>query len=71
VRCGFSTFKPQTTSWSIADTRYPKKVHRLPTILNQEELAQLIDAACTPFHRPVFMSLYATGVRNAVNALER
>jgi len=38
--------------WSIADTPYPKKAHRLPTILSQEEVAQLIDAACTPFHRP-------------------
>jgi site-specific recombinase XerD len=31
--------------WSIADTPYPKKTHRLPTILSQEEVAQLIDAA--------------------------
>jgi site-specific recombinase XerD len=51
--------------WSIADTPYPKKVHRLPMILSQEEVAQLIDAACTPFHRTVLMTLYATGVRNA------
>ncbi len=51
--------------WSIADTPYPKKAHRLPTILSQEEVAQLIDAACTPFHRTLLMTLYATGVRNA------
>ena len=50
--------------WSIADTPYPKKAHRLPTILSQEEVAQLIDAACTPFHRTLLMTLYATGVRN-------
>jgi site-specific recombinase XerD len=37
--------------WSIADTPYPKKTHRLPTILSQEEVAQLIDAASTLFHR--------------------
>jgi hypothetical protein len=30
---------------SIADTPYPKKTHRLLTILSQEEVAQLIDAA--------------------------
>jgi hypothetical protein len=30
---------------SIADTPYPKKRYRLPTILSQEEVAQLIDAA--------------------------
>ena len=51
--------------WSIADTPYPKKSHRLPMILSQEEVAQLIDAACTPFHRTVLMTLYATGIRNA------
>jgi site-specific recombinase XerD len=39
--------------WSIADTPYPKKTHRLPTILSQEEVAQLIDAASTPFHLTV------------------
>ena len=52
-------------SWSIAETPYPKKSHRLPTILSQEEVAQLIDAASTPFHRTLLMTLYATGVRNA------
>ena len=28
-------------SWSIADTPYPKKTHRLPTILSQAEVAQI------------------------------
>src|ERR1700687_566860 len=51
--------------WSIADTPYPKKRHRLPTIPSQEEVAQLIDAAYTPFHRTILMTLYATGVRDA------
>jgi integrase/recombinase XerD len=50
--------------WSIADTPYPKKTHRLPTILSQEEVAQLIDAASTPFHRTLLMTLYGTGARN-------
>jgi hypothetical protein len=31
--------------WSIADTPYPKKRHRPPAILSQEEIAQLIAAA--------------------------
>jgi site-specific recombinase XerD len=35
-------------AWSIAETPYPKRTHRLPSILSQEEVAQLIDAACTP-----------------------
>jgi integrase/recombinase XerD len=50
-------------AWSIADTPYPKKAHRLPTILSQEEVAQLIDAAGSPFHRTILMTLYATGAR--------
>src|SRR5271169_2154870 len=52
-------------AWSVADTPYPKRDHRLPTILSQEEVAQLIDAACSPFHRTILMTLYATGVRDA------
>src|SRR5437870_10856294 len=52
-------------AWSIAETPYPKKNHRLPAILSQEEVARLIDAARTPFHRTLLMTLYATGVRRA------
>jgi len=65
--CALRFFYIQTLKrpWSIADTPYPKKVHRLPTILSQEEVGQLIDAACTQFHRTILMTLYATGIRNA------
>jgi site-specific recombinase XerD len=65
--CALRFFYIQTLKkpWSIADTPYPKKRHRLPTILSPEEVAQLIDAACTPFHRTILMTLYATGVRDA------
>jgi integrase/recombinase XerD len=52
-------------NWSIAETPYPKKAHRLPTVLSQEEVAQLIDAASTPFRRTLLMTLYATGLRCA------
>jgi len=64
--CALRFFYIQTLKkpWSIADTPYPKKTHRLPTILSQEEVAQLIDAAPTPFYRTILMTLYATGVRN-------
>jgi integrase/recombinase XerD len=51
--------------WSIAETPYPKKDHGLPAILSQEEVAQLIQAAGTSFHRTLLMTLYATGARNA------
>jgi site-specific recombinase XerD len=65
--CALRFFYIQTLKkpWSIADTPYPKKAHRLPAILSQEEVAQLIDAAPTAFYRTVLMTLYATGVRNA------
>jgi integrase/recombinase XerD len=65
--CALRFFYIQTLkrAWSIADTPYPKKTHRLPTILSQEEVAQLIDAAPTPFYRTILMTLYPTGVRNA------
>ena len=52
-------------AWSVAETPYPKKNYRLPTILSQEEVARLIDAAETPFHRTLLMTLYATGLRRA------
>jgi len=52
-------------AWSIEETPYPKKVLRLPTILSAEEVAQLIDAALTPYHHTLLMTLYATGMRRA------
>jgi site-specific recombinase XerD len=51
--------------WSTAETPYPKRVSALPTVLSPEEVAQLIDAALTPFHRTLLMTLYATGLRRA------
>jgi integrase/recombinase XerD len=51
--------------WSTAETPYPKKVSALPTVLSAEEVAQLIDAALTPYHRTLLMTLYATGLRRA------
>src|ERR1700688_609443 len=52
-------------AWSVAETPYPKKNHHLPAILSQEEVARLIDAAGTPFHRTLLITLYATGLRRA------
>jgi integrase/recombinase XerD len=52
-------------AWSTAETPYPKKAFSLPTILSQEEVAQLIDAARPPLHRTLLMTLYATGLRRA------
>jgi integrase/recombinase XerD len=61
----FFYVKTLKKGWSIAETPYPKRAHRLPTVLSQQEVAQLIDAACTPFHRTLLMTLYATGLRRA------
>src|SRR5947199_6168043 len=61
----FFYIKTLKKAWSIAETPYPKKNRRLPAILSQEEVARLIDAARTPFHRTLLMTLYATGLRCA------
>jgi integrase/recombinase XerD len=61
----FFYIKTLKRAWSITETPYPKQGFRLPTILSQEEVARLIDAALTPFHRTLLMTLYATGVRRA------
>lgn len=51
--------------WTIADTPYPKKPHRLPAVLSREEVARLIEAATIPLHRILLMTAYATGLRRA------
>ncbi len=61
----FFFIKTLRKPWSIADTPYPKKTFRLPMILSQEEVSQLINAAETPFHRMLLMTAYATGLRRA------
>src|SRR5258705_11078152 len=61
----FFYVKTLKKAWSITETPYPKKAVHLPTILSREEVARLIDAALTPYHRTLFMTLYATGVRRA------
>ena len=52
----FFFIKTLRKPWSVADTPYPKKTFRLPLILSQEEVAQLINAAETPFHRMLLMT---------------
>src|SRR5512147_2160098 len=52
-------------NWTVADTPYPKRPDSLPTVLAQDEVARLIDAALTPVHRTVLMLLYSSGLRRA------
>ena len=61
----FFYIKTLQKAWSIAETPYSKKAIHLPTILSQEEVSRLIDAANTPFRRVLLMTLYATGLRRA------
>jgi integrase len=58
-------FYIKTLKKSIAETPYPERAFHLPSILSREEVARLIDAALTPYHRTLLMTLYATGVRRA------
>src|SRR6266403_1321688 len=46
----FSYTKTLKKAWSIEQTPYPKKAVHLPTILSQEEVARLIDAARPPLY---------------------
>jgi integrase/recombinase XerD len=61
----FFYIKVLKKNWSIAETPYSRKVIRLPQILGPEEVGHLIDAADSPFHRAMLMTLYATGARRA------
>jgi site-specific recombinase XerD len=47
------------------DLPYPRMPERLPTILSQEEVAQLIDATKNLLDYTMVMTLYATGARRA------
>ena len=61
----FFYIKVLKKNWSVAETPYPRRVIRLPDILSPEEVARLIDAADSPFHRAMLMTLYGTGARRA------
>ena len=49
----------------MEDTPYPKRPTSLPLILSVEEVARLIEAADTPYHRTLLMTAYGTGARRA------
>jgi integrase/recombinase XerD len=53
----FFYIKTLKKTWSIAETPYPQRAF-LPSILSREEVARLIDAALTPYHRTLLMTLY-------------
>jgi site-specific recombinase XerD len=47
------------------DLIFPKVPHKLPTVLSQEEVVLLIDAAPNRLYRILLVLLYATGARRA------
>jgi integrase len=47
------------------DLIFPKVPHKLPTVLSQEEVVRLIDAAPNRLDRILLVLLYATGARRA------
>jgi site-specific recombinase XerD len=51
--------------WNLDRAPYPKRPRRLPNILSPQQVARLINAADSAFHRMIVMTLYATGVRRA------
>ena len=59
----FLYVKTLRRGWDLELTPYPKRPVRLPKVLSQEEVAGLIDAADSLFHRAILMTLYGTGVR--------
>src|SRR5262245_57595495 len=45
------------------DLVYPERPERLPVILNEDEVARLIESASTSYRRVILMTLYGTGLR--------
>ncbi len=59
----FFYIKTLGQEWNLDRAPYPKRPRRLPNILSPQEVARLIEAADSAFHRMIVMTLYATGVR--------
>ena len=51
--------------WAIASLPYPKSPRRLPTVLSEQEVKQLLDSVINVKHRAIMMTLYSAGLRVA------
>ena len=49
--------------WAITSLPYPKKPKRLPIVLSEQEVKQLLDSVINLKHRAIMMTLYSTGLR--------
>ena len=63
--CAFSSSRRFAGPYLPDHIPFPKRQRRLPTILDQQEVARLIDSASNLMHRTMMMMLYATGLRRA------
>jgi len=63
-RCGFFSSR-RFAGHIFPITFHSQAPERLPTILDQQEVARLIDSASNLMHRTMMMMLYATGLRRA------
>ena len=55
----FFYIKTLGQEWNLDRAPYPKRPRRLPNILSPQEVARLINAADSAFHRMIVMTLYA------------
>jgi site-specific recombinase XerD len=49
--------------WAISSLRYPKRPRKLPVVLSEEEVKQLLDSIINLKHRAIMMALYSAGLR--------
>ncbi len=45
------------TNWAIASIPYPKKSQKLPTVLSEQEVKQLLESVINIKHRAILMTL--------------
>ena len=51
--------------WAIASLPYPKSPRKLPTVLSEQEVKQLLESVINIKHRAILMTLYSAGLRVA------
>ena len=51
--------------WAIDSLPYPKQAQRLPTVLSEQEVKQLLDSVINIKHQAIMMTLYSAGLRVA------
>lgn len=61
----FFFVKTLARPWMAKDIPFPRIPRRLPTVLSQQEVAQLIEGARSLRHRTLLLILYGTGLRLA------